>query len=142
MSSIITSPPMAEVVSYCFSPSLLLAKIQNVLSDLDGRLSSSQVFGHIISWSRGRENTVKIISLQIPSCSFPVTGLPHFQQCPNLSIFLSPPPPPSYHDVSLYSSLYVCVLGLYRVVWRGGRYEGWRKGRPLAARREAGAATW
>ena len=66
---------MAELVLYCFYLSLLLANIRFVLSDLDGRLSYSQVLGHCISWSRGIENIVKLFSLQIPRCSFPVRGI-------------------------------------------------------------------
>ena len=65
---------MAELVSCCFSLSLLLAKNRFVLSDLAGRLSSCQVLGHCISWSRGIENTVNISSLQMPGCSFSVSG--------------------------------------------------------------------
>ena len=64
------SHPMGELVLCCFSPSLLLAKTRFVLSDLAGRLSSCQVVGHCISWSRGIENTVNIPSLQMPGCSF------------------------------------------------------------------------
>ena len=56
------------------SLSLLLAKNWFVLSDLAGRLSSCQVLGHCISWSRGIENTVNISSLQMPGCSFSVSG--------------------------------------------------------------------
>ena len=56
------------------SLSLLLAKNLFVLSDLAGKISSSQVLGNCITWSRGKENTVNISSLQIPGCSFPVSG--------------------------------------------------------------------
>ena len=58
---------MAELVSCCFSLSLLLAKNRFVLSDLAGMLSSCL-------WSRGIENTVNISSLQMLGCSFPVSG--------------------------------------------------------------------
>ena len=65
---------MAELVSCCFSLYLLLVKKLFVLSDLAGRLSSCQVWGHCISWSRGIENTVNIPSLQMLGCSFLVSG--------------------------------------------------------------------
>ena len=69
------SPLMAELVSCCFSLSLLLAKNWFVLSDLAGRLSSfSYVLGHCISCSRGIENTVNISLLHIIGCSFPISG--------------------------------------------------------------------
>ena len=55
------------------SLSLLLAKNRFVLSDLAGRLSSCEVLGQCISWSRGIENTVNISSLQMPGCSFSVS---------------------------------------------------------------------
>ena len=55
-----SSLPMAELVSCCFSLSSLLVKNRFVLSDLAGRLNSCQVFSHCISWSRGIENTVNI----------------------------------------------------------------------------------
>ena len=65
---------MAELVSFCFSFSLLLAKKRFVLSDLAGRQSLCQVLGHCISCSRGIDNTVNISYLQIPGYEFPVSG--------------------------------------------------------------------
>ena len=65
---------MAELVSCCFSLYLLLFKNRFILSDLAGRLSSCQVWGHCISWSRGIDNTLNIPSLQMPGCSLLVSG--------------------------------------------------------------------
>ena len=65
---------MAELVSCCFSHYMLLVKNRFVLSDLTGRLRSCQVWGQGISWSRGMQNTVNIPSLQMPGCSFLVSG--------------------------------------------------------------------
>ena len=96
---------MAELISCCFSLSLLLAKKRFVLSDLAGRLrSSSQVLGHCISCSRGTESTVNISLLHIPGRSFPISG--------------------AIQDGKAKGKVSMCV-------WRGG-VEG---GRLLAARR-------
>ena len=85
-----SSPPMAELVSCCFSLYLLLVKNRFVLSDLAGRLSSCQVWGHCISWSRGIENTVNIPSLQMPGCSFLVSWAIQGPLLPRILKGLSP----------------------------------------------------